>query len=233
MGVSLVFTAARGGMLFTAALSLLALLLSGISVGQVLAAAFGGALLLAGVYLGTSLIFPELLSFTESQLAREGLESNRFETWTRFLRILADHPFGVGLLPENMRPIAPRYGTPHTTAHNIYLDQAVKMGVQGLFAFALLVGHILWRNWRGLRSAAEDPRRRRVLVYALLTLLGFLVGGLVEPIYNNGTKLNEVFWVLCGVSYAVSARALARAPSPASEPLRSFAPARRPTVANG
>jgi hypothetical protein len=42
-----------------------------------------------------------------------------------------------------------------------------------------------------------------------------MAAGMVEPIYDNGSKINQMFWCLCGLSYAASARALFSAPAAA------------------
>lgn len=45
----------------------------------------------------------------------------------------------------------------------------------------------------------------------LPALGGFLLGGAVEPIYANGYKLNQLFWLLTGLSLASSQCAFAAA----------------------
>jgi hypothetical protein len=58
---------------------------------------------------------------------------------------------------------------------------------------------------------AQDPQTRRAALYLFLAVGGFLLGGVVEPIYTNGYKLNQLFWLLLGISLANSRRALAAA----------------------
>ena len=208
MTVSLLLSAARGGILFTIVMLGAAFLLSGEGLGRTGLIALIGALtvgiaVLVGVY-----ALPELFAAMFEQLETEGLETSRFRTWAQFLRMLFDHPFGVGLHPENILRVGAQYGTRMAGAHNIYLTLAVMTGFLGIFAFLGLVGSVLLRIWRALRES-QDPQTRQAAMYLFLAVGGFLLGGTVEPIYTSGYTLHQLFWLLVGLSLATSQRALA------------------------
>jgi len=211
MTVSLLLQAARGGLLATIVMAGIALLLSGEPLGRTVVAAVAGVFAIGGAILAGIYILPETFEAMFAHLSQEGLETERFWAWSGFLRMLADHPFGIGLIPENILATGGRYGTGTlANAHSIYLNIAVKTGILGLIAFLALVGSVVMRNWRVLR-AAQDPETRQAALYLLLALGGFLLAGTLEPIYTNGYKLNQLFWLLAGLSLATSQRALATA----------------------
>jgi O-antigen ligase len=209
-------TTARGGFLFTVLLAGVALLLSGISIGRILGAGLAVSLLLGVVWLLAALLLPEFFERITEQYAEEGLETNRFKTFAVFTRIAFDNPFGLGLHPENLKPLKMTYGIKLASAHNTFIDMAVKMGILGLLAFLALLGHILARNLRALLLSRATPERYRALSYLFLYVIGFAAAGIVEPIYDSGSKLPHMLWIISGISYAASMRALAPLPEPAA-----------------
>jgi O-antigen ligase len=211
MTISLLLTGGRGGILATAVMIGVAVSLSGERLGRTVQVSLLGVFAVAGASLIGIYLLPQVFKEAFGYLAEEGLETNRFRTWSQFSRMLADHPFGVGLPPENILAIGDRYGTGGlSNAHSIYLNIAVKTGVMGLLAFLALVGSVLGRAWRVLR-VTRDPQARQATLFLFLAICGFLLGGAVEPIYTNGFKLNHLLWLLVGLSLATSRRAMAAA----------------------
>lgn len=209
MTMSLGLTTARGGMVFTSLVCGYGLVLAGFSIGRVLGAGTVLAALLTAAWFSAGILVPEIRERITAQLEEEGLKTGRFDTWMTFATIAVENPLGLGLEATTIKAVSKLHGTTLGSAHNTFIDRAVKTGVFGLIAFVSLVGHILLRNLRALARSRGDPTRRRALVYLLLPLVGFCAAGIVEPIYDNGSKINQMFWCLCGLSYAASTRALA------------------------
>ena len=81
--------------------------------------------------------------------------TSRFALWTGGARVFMSHPLGVGL--GNSVPMVERALAATVTEdnlHNQYLQQLVESGVQGFFAYLLLIG-LTWR--RVLVSRLRDP----------------------------------------------------------------------------
>jgi hypothetical protein len=68
--------------------------------------------------------------------------------------------------------------------------------------------------WRAAKAASSQAQRR-IVDCALLGMLGFLIVGFGEPVWENGYKLNHIFWLLSGIGLALADRVLAerRVPS--------------------
>jgi hypothetical protein len=224
MTMSLGLTTARGGMLFTALVSGYGLVLVGFSIGRVVGAGALLAMLLVAAWFAAGVLVPEVRERITLQLEEEGLKTGRFDTWMTFATIAVENPLGLGLESTTIRAVSKLHGTTLGSAHNTFIDRAVKTGVFGLIAFCALIGHIVLRNLRAIQRSRHDPTRHRALIYLLLPLIGFMAAGIVEPIYDNGSKINQMFWCLCGLSYAASTRALFAAAAPSAAPERRWRP---------
>jgi O-antigen ligase len=152
----IVLTGSRGGLLALLAGSVL-----------VLGARFGAraGLILAAVLVGVMIAIPNPLR--ERVLAEH--EANpvsyaRWQIWQGALRMMADHPAGIGpglyqyLYPRYAFPIEgqiARYGKVAQTPHNEYLQIGVEMGTAGLLIFLAGLGLV------GRDAAAVLRRRMR------------------------------------------------------------------------
>jgi O-antigen ligase len=209
MGSSLVLTGSRGGILFTAVMSSVVLVISRPSLSRALAISVLALGVFAAVLGFMSLLLPEFLNETLRVFFIERLSTRRFELWGKCVEMLFDNPFGVGLSSANFLSVSGRYGIPFATAHNIYLDHAVYAGFLGLIGFLGLVTPIVTRGLRVLRTKT-DPQDMVVHGCLFAVVLAFLLGGLVEPIYHNSYRLSQVFWLFAGLSTAASSRALVK-----------------------
>jgi len=123
------------------------------------------------------------------------------------VQIALANPFGIGLADENLQRLARQHGLDFASAHNIYLTIALQAGFLGLAAFLFIVGTVLARVRRAWRWVST-PDQRRALTLSLFAILAFLMVGFTEPIWENGEKLNHIFWLFCGISLGTSARVL-------------------------
>lgn len=206
---SLVLTGGRSGLIFTVGMCFVALTWSRIGLGRGIAAAVAaGALAVIGIYVMQSVVperWMEILGIAEE----EGLETNRFFLFQRYAVMMVQHPVGIGLsVPNFMMKIA-EYGIPGVlSSHNIYIDMGLQVGILGLITFTAMIAIVLLRNRRAF-TISKDHDQREAILYLFLLLLGYLSNGIFQPIFAVYPKLNNIFWLLCGLSLAASDRAFA------------------------
>lgn len=177
----------------------------------------------------------------------------RFQIWDAALRMAGNHPLtGVG--PDNFALMYPRYQSAAWVhylgpnylvngAHNIFMNFLADEGPIGLALWVLLLALIAARcvkGWRGFRREevhspqdAGCQRRRRT---TLTVLAASMTAYVVQACFNvQQIGLSEVFWVLAGCTYAVTASAPAEVaqPQPTSrrQPARQYAGWAAPGVA--
>ena len=123
----------------------------------------------------------------------------RLYTWRGVLRLIAEHPMGIGIGRETFSRVYVRYavsgteGVVHT--HQLMLQILTEQGVAGLLILVLILGLLL------LSAAWSLPRlrdgERGELVAALCALVGVLVMGLFDYVWYH-------FGMLC-LFFAVAA----------------------------
>lgn len=206
---SLLISTHRGGILVTSLLSAIVVLRSGIRLASI---AVGGAL--AAIVVGAAvwtvtLILPDVVAMAKDLFAQEGFKTERLAIWLTCLDLIAANPFGVGLAPENLHLALERYGLPIASPHSIYLTIPMQVGILGLLLFLAMVSSIITRMLRALRLATM-PLQRLNIGCALLCVAAFLIAGVAEPIWENGQKLNNLFWLFSGIGLSLSERVLAQ-----------------------
>lgn len=211
---SLLLSTHRAGLLVTALLAVVALVRGGARPTTVAVGAAGGAL---GLGLAVTLVLyalPDVAEEVRRLLTEEGLRTQRGEIWLRSLQLVLARPYGIGLAPQNFLAEMASVGLPLATPHNIYLTLALETGIAGLFLFVAIVSTIVLKLWRAAKAASSQAQRR-IVDCALLGMLGFLIVGFGEPVWENGYKLNHIFWLLSGIGLALADRVLAerRVPS--------------------
>ena len=99
----------------------------------------------------------------------------RLQTWKGTFRMLAEHPFGIGVGERAWRAVYPQFAVSGTKtvmhAHNIFLQVASELGVIGLIVFLLLLGIVL------------DRAVQRRNIVALSAISGTLVMGLFDHLW--------------------------------------------------
>jgi O-antigen ligase len=204
---SLVLTGSRGGPLLVLPMIFLILGLAGVRIGFMLGAAGAAAAVALGAAAVLALVFPDLLGATLDQWFEEGLSTNRAFTAEHYLRMIVEYPLGVGLSPMNLLLKGTAHGFALSSAHNVYIDMVLKMGVFGLVCYLALVIPVVLRVFRAARSTS-DITRRVELLSIFSVLVGFMLGSLIEPLYDNGEKLNHLFWLMIGIGTTRAARVL-------------------------
>ncbi len=206
---SLVLSGGRSGLIFTVGMCFIALTWSRIGLARGIAAVVaGGVLAFVGFEVMQAVVpdrWLEILGVAEE----EGLQSNRFFLMQRYGLMMLQHPVGIGLSVPNFMTKIAEYDIPGVlSSHNIYIDMGLQTGILGLFAFVAMIGIVLVRNRRAV-AVSDDPDRGEALLYLFLMLLGYLSNGIFQPIFAVYPKLNNIFWLLCGLSLAASDRAFA------------------------
>jgi O-antigen ligase len=161
---------------------------------------------IAGYFVAVELL-PDTFARILEGKGSTGLKTERWAFWLQYIPVILSHPFGVGLTAAIVVEVARESGIP-VVPHNIYMNMALQTGFVGLFAFLALVGVIVLQNLAALRRVL-DPSRRQLLFQLFVAVNAFLLVGLAEPVYDNGQKLNNFFWLMCGVSLSTSLRMLA------------------------
>ena len=143
-------------------------------------------LLLAAFLLAPMEVRERVLSVTEPH---RGMDSNtqRVVSMRTGWAMVRAHPW-LGLGPEEVapqfqeyvpadipRPLPPGW---YGHLHNIYLQYAAERGVSAMLIMMWLIGTVLWRCLRDLRTAAPD--RRFVLHAAIAVIVAVLAEGLFE-----------------------------------------------------
>ena len=132
-----------------------------------------------------------------------------------FWEYIKEHPFtGVGYGRKNIKKIEERFGSVEkfdiADAHNVFINMAVFLGVQGLLAFTYLVWVQFKTVWKANRIAS-DNLETYFLKATLLYMIGFFVRIQFSDIYRHGSAFN--FWIILGMAVGL---ALQSRPSPAS-----------------
>jgi O-antigen ligase len=131
-----------------------------------------------------------------------GTAGDLIAAWRHSLGEIADHPFrGIGLGRHSFSKAYPDFRARHQPllwhAHNMFIELALQIGVQGLFAilwaFAALVA-VLWPH--------APPRRGDAAgLFGLATavmVVGFSVRNLADDFFVDDSAL--LFWLLAGLA---------------------------------
>jgi O-antigen ligase len=130
--------------------------------------------------------------------------SERLQMWKAGWAMFKDRPF-LGVGAGNVRLASPAYQTPEQQAaygpwghlHNMYINFAVERGALGLLAFLVFIATAGCILLRGYRRIPEVQTQRRILVLtALLSLVGWLISGMTETIYNDTSILMNFYFVI-------------------------------------
>lgn len=149
-----------------------------------------------------------------------GEESNagRLIIWKHSLNFALTHPFGIGAgnfivsLIDEVKPGTSfeqlgqeknlRYNLPQkfVTAHSLYLNLLVELGLAGLLAFALFVWEYLIQAYRFIKKHGHDYNLQTLFVAnGALTFIWFLGYGVFDI-----TLFNDKVLIYCLISLAIS-----------------------------
>jgi len=136
-------------------------------------------------------------TITADERQRDASAQSRIDIWMASLRLLEDHPLGVGAgnFPGAIHGYLPQYAP--KDAHNSYVLCYSELGVQGIIVYLLVIGssvHILWRIRSKCGALPEQQRRDIALLnYGLAVSLSILIlrGLTMSRLYTEGA-----WWIL-------------------------------------
>lgn len=172
------------------------------------------------VFVAVGFIMPRSIFLTEGRTSIEGeeavriggigilgLKGTRLDLWKKGIRRIKEHPFeGLGLGRESFKKKYPEINTGNPMlwhGHNIFLNMALQMGIQGLAVFLFILYRIFRHTWPGLKFARykiEDISHLTVGAAWLMTA-GFIARNMTDDLYNNDAAY--LFWLLAGLAFSV------------------------------
>ncbi len=213
----------RGATIATAASFLAAMVLAR---GRLRLAAIG--MVLAGILLGGVLADRRFLErqMTTLDYEEDGSAMGRIESWKGALRLMSDHPFGVGgggfdaLSPIYIPAVVEAHGGEERAVHNTFLWVGSDWGILGLLCFMFFIGSTLLE----LHRIRDGTRDRQVYLESLALEIG-LIGFLVAAFFINRPYAEILYWM---AALTASLRNQQRAEQPVPVPEALPAPAALP-----
>jgi len=203
ISVALVLSQSRGPWIAAAFIFLLASLFS---LSRRTWVMWGVGAVFVGIVLSAPAIRDRALSIMDRT---HHSNKERMHMWHAGIVIWKSHPL-LGVGPGNVKQLSVPFQTteervwgPWGHLHSIYMNFLAERGVLGLIAFFLFIGTLVWELGRGLRMPSRDPWTHAVYQSALLGILGFLIGGLTESLYNTAV-VNMTFYFVMGLALASS-----------------------------
>lgn len=132
----------------------------------------------------------------------------RIHAYRAFGRELLESPFtGCGIGRRNIREAMPKAVAVSTAAHghNVFLDFALQMGVQGALALAVVVfaqGLLLHRAWK----SSGDHRIEPYMLLGLIFLVMFWGANLFEDTFRNQRSI--LYWLVTGLCTGLAMKPL-------------------------
>ena len=127
--------------------------------------------------------------------------------WTHSYNHLKKQPFtGIGLGRHSFDHAFPEFRKTHQPllwhSHNVFVETALQLGVQGLLAILLIVVVLLAVLW-----PKAPPRRGDMPALfktaACISVAGFFLRNLTDDFFVNDSAL--LFWLICGLALGVRA----------------------------
>ena len=130
---------------------------------------------------------------------RDASAASRLEIWQASARIVADHPFGVGV--DRFFDVIGDYEPKHAgrDAHNTYLRCGVELGVPGLLLFGGMIV-VTFRSLRRTRQIARQAELDDWLVFITgmeVVLIVNLLGGLTITLLYVESPYHYLFLSAC------------------------------------
>ncbi len=151
----------------------------------------------AGITWWISALFPQAFRHTLSWLLG-GIDENQTALWGSVLRMVGDHPAGIGWGEEAFTTAYAAYADSltmtATTCHQLYLEILTVMGWQGLIVFAVMIFLFAQKMLTFVRYTGSR-HDRRVLLGGLSSVMGVLLLGFVQGfLFEPGVLM--AFWVV-------------------------------------
>lgn len=133
----------------------------------------------------------------------------RTEIYHRALLLIASYPLtgvGLGCYEPTVRELYPLFympGATQTSSHNLLLQVAVDLGIPGLLAYLLLLGHAIRAAILAIRDkAAQSPLHTALASACLVCFVTLLLHGLLDCA-QWANKLRFLTWGVMGLAVAL------------------------------
>jgi len=133
----------------------------------------------------------------------------RTEIYHRALLLIANYPLtgvGLGCFEPTVRELYPLFympGATQTSSHNLILQVAVDLGIPGLLAYLLLLGHAIRAAILAIREkATQSPLHTALASACLVCLVTLLLHGLLDCA-QWANKLRFLTWGAMGLAVAL------------------------------
>ena len=133
----------------------------------------------------------------------------RTEIYDRALLLIANYPLtgvGLGCYEPTVRELYPLFympGATQTSSHNLLLQVAVDLGIPGLLAYLLLLGHAIRAAILAIRDkAAQSPLHTAMASACLVCFVTLLLHGLLDCA-QWANKLRFLTWGVMGLAVAL------------------------------
>ncbi|MCP4137365.1 MAG: O-antigen ligase family protein [bacterium] len=204
MSISLLLGGSRAGIVFALINILIALYFLGVDLKKIIIIFI--LILLFAMIISFVLqeFFPELFDRSFGRMLVKGLSSPRYKLWKGTIRLLFDNPLGIGLSSINYLYAIGQYSPYHyANPHNIYLEFATHGGFAGMIIalWVLVKSYLL--NFNTYKRSIH-PDEKKVVSFFLVTIAGFMLMGITEPIFINSIKLNHLAALILGISATFS-----------------------------
>jgi O-antigen ligase len=196
---ALVFTLSRADLLTLTALAVVVVLT--MARRRLRLALLGGAAIGAFAVAQIPYVQQRLAHQLDPHYANNTFEG-RLQIWSDTLRMLRDHPLLGAGLRNYMHMMSSYVGPdrlPELYPHNLFLAMWSELGLLGLTTFAVILGMLLWRGWRGFYSTAGFAHP--ILWGTSAGFIAITVHGLFDTPYFNNDRSAE-FWVLAALEVA-------------------------------
>ena len=135
--------------------------------------------------------------------------TERVHMWQAGMELWRAHPL-LGIGPGNVKVATVSYLTPQESIlggwghlHSIYVNFLAERGALGLAAFLLFMAAVVWELWKAMMRALPDPWTFAIYKGSLLSILGFLIGGITETSYNTAV-VKMMFYFVVGLALALA-----------------------------
>lgn len=132
----------------------------------------------------------------------QGSAGDLVEVWRHSWQEIKEHPFsGIGYGRDTFMIAYPEFRSSHHAllwhTHNVFVESALHLGVQGLAALLLVLGVLAYKLWP--RSVPSAGRPGDLAAAAgLATLVGFCIRNMTDSLFVDSPAL--LFWMIMGLA---------------------------------
>ena len=135
-------------------------------------------------------------------------EGKRLTLWKESIKYVAKHPFqGIGYGRHSFKkkfPEMKKWNSRFWHAHNVFINAALELGVQGFLALLFLLYRVfsfLWPGFRGRTPNSWKDLTDILIAGVFISTAGLFFRNLTDDIYNNDAAL--LVWLIVGLGFSL------------------------------